>query len=65
MVERAVYRSDSSTIAEIDLDPFRSPYAVRHEAPPEQPEAAPPAPAMGKPLADAVRELVGLIETKT
>jgi psp operon transcriptional activator len=30
LVERAVYRSDSSLIVEVELDPFRSPFRVKH-----------------------------------
>jgi len=64
-IERAVYRSDSATVAEIDLDPFRSPYAAEGESSrePQQPASTPSAPAIEKPFAEAVRELeIGLIK---
>ncbi len=63
VVERAVYRADSARVAEIDFDPFRSPYAA-HTAPPAEGPAAPPAPlALPEvPLPEAVRELeVGML----
>ena len=62
VVERAVYRSDASTITDIDFDPFHSPYEA-----PAQPEAgqtsapvaAPVEPNvyLGQPLKAAVWEL--------
>jgi len=58
VVERAVYRSDSALITEIDFDPFRSPWAPAEpqQVPPSAPAAA-PQPLPEKPLPDAVREL--------
>jgi len=61
LVERAVYRSGSSLITDIEFDPFRSPYgdlpAVEVEVP--APEAMRPHvdDLMERPLKDAVKEL--------
>jgi len=59
VVERAVYRSDSDLVAEIDFDPFQSPYAVPAAPTPEaanNPSAEPAVPAeVG--LKQAVRDL--------
>ena len=62
VVERAVYRSDTVTISDIDFDPFRSPYQIpaprAHEKTPS-PERASLDPEVwrGQPLAEAVWEL--------
>ena len=58
VVERAVYRSESATIAAVEFDPFRGSVGgrqVAETAPPVLPGRAPVAPA--KPLPEAVREL--------
>jgi len=58
VVERAVYRADSAEVAEIDFDPFRSPYAAAPAASAEEPAAPPaPAPLPDAPLPEAVRDL--------
>ena len=64
VVERAVYRSNSPLISDIDFDPFRSPYRGRFvpKAPEEEESAADEAvqPAderIDKPFTEAVREL--------
>jgi psp operon transcriptional activator len=64
VVERAVYRSDSPLITDIDFDPFRSPYgkplalkqAEENEAEVSE-TSLPLRKRIDKPLADAVREL--------
>jgi len=68
VVERAVYRSESATIGQIEFDPFRAPdglrppLSARQSGPAsESPEPARP-PALDRPFAEAVRELeVGLL----
>jgi len=64
VVERAVYRSDSPLITDIDFDPFRSPY--REQFIPQQAEEAKSRASeegsstikrIDKPLAEAVRDL--------
>ena len=61
VVERAVYRSDSSVISEIIFDPFLSPQneylPAKKEAPQAEREISPLAEFTNKPLNDAVREL--------
>jgi len=60
-VERAVYRSDTSVIDTIELDPFRSPYGAGvpsgATAPAGTPPASRPPPAATRPLKAAVRNL--------
>jgi psp operon transcriptional activator len=61
LVERAVYRSDSMLIADIDFDPFRPPHGL-HRPPEKEVYVAeagrPPMEVfMDKPLKEAVREL--------
>jgi psp operon transcriptional activator len=61
VVERAVYRSDSARIHEVDFDPFRSTYSRRQEeetqeiASPTTEDALPD--LMKMPLKKAVRQL--------
>jgi psp operon transcriptional activator len=64
VVERAVYRSDSPLISDIDFDPFRSPYrekvvleGAREKKSTVSEGGSPPRKRIDKPLADAVREL--------
>lgn len=62
VVERAVYRSESSLITTIEFNPFRCPFATRPLAPDTQPpipQAEPPLvdQLLNKPFAEAVREL--------
>lgn len=62
VVERAVYRSDSAIIADVDLLPFDSPYrrmppAARQESPPGELEAPDAGGLPGQPLKAAVWEL--------
>jgi psp operon transcriptional activator len=60
-VERAVYRSDSDEIRDVDLNPFRSPYAAQAEGAPGQKqvqaEAHEPMTLAGMPLKAAVKRL--------
>jgi len=60
-VERAVYRSDTSVIDTIELDPFRSPYGAGAPsgatAPAGTSPASRPPPAATRPLKAAVRNL--------
>ena len=67
-VERAVYRSKSSTITEVEFDPFRPPPGVRPSHSVRQcgpaSEGAQPVhpPSLDKPFSEAVRDLeVGLL----
>ena len=61
VVERAVYRSDSLTIGDIDFDPFRSPYQTRDQAP-ESPMDRPgidrPSPHQISPIEKPMKEAV-------
>ena len=61
LVERAVYRSKSSLITEIELDPFRSPYGESRTISLEEPESEsqqPPIEALvDKPFEEAVKDL--------
>lgn len=61
VVERAVYRSDSGRIHEVDFDPFRSPFTRRQETEtdrPKEPETATaPTDFKKMPLKKAVKEL--------
>ena len=61
LVERAVYRSNSSLITEIVIDPFRSPYAEQRLPRVEKPITEPGHPSIedltGKSFDKAVREL--------
>ena len=62
VVERAVYRSDSPRVHEIDFDPFRSPFAPPPAPRKEVPQELPPGAAvcddlMDAPFREAVEEL--------
>jgi psp operon transcriptional activator len=64
VVERAVYRSDSPRISDIDFDPFRSPYrdkvvleGAREKKSTVSEGGSPPRKRIDKPLVNAVREL--------
>ncbi len=66
VVERAVYRSDSPLIAEIEFNPFQSPFGLLPDATPEKPgskraeTAVEPVQSeefLNKPFAEAVRAL--------
>ncbi len=63
VVERAVYRSDSPVIRDVEFDPFRrqdystSEYAEREETRPETTEPPTRREILGKPLAEAVTEV--------
>jgi psp operon transcriptional activator len=69
VVERAVYRSDTLTISDIDFHPFRSPYenppaAVSIPAPSQENPSADAELWPGRPLKEAVWELqVRMLET--
>ena len=60
VVERAVYRSDSSLITDIVFDPFHSPYGQsrpKKMLPPLETDTSPTEDLMDKPFNEAVREL--------
>jgi psp operon transcriptional activator len=61
LVERAVYRADSSLITEIVFDPFRSPFLSEDPKPKQEMSITPNQPLldglMDKPLDEAVKEL--------
>jgi len=61
LVERAVYRSHSSLITEIEFDPFRSPYGESHTPSPEEPASDTQRPSIealtDKPFSEAVKDL--------
>ena len=61
LVERAVYRSNSSLITEIEFDPFRSPYGESRTPSLEAPagDSQPPSieALIGKPFNEAVKDL--------
>jgi len=56
VVERAVYRSDSAVIGEIEFDPFHAPSEPRYATEEPVPPQPPPEPAGDKPFKEAVRE---------
>ena len=61
LVERAVYRSHSSLITEVEFDPFRSPYGEFHTPSTEEPASDTRQPSIealtDKPFSEAVEDL--------